>query len=68
MDGVFAIGGSVLAAMHVNRDLVEVAAENIKAMFGKDPLEITEDEWKQYKAEMPQVRCLPGKGSRGMRR
>jgi hypothetical protein len=53
VDGVFAIGGSVLAAMHVNRDLVEVAAENIKAMFGKDPLEITEDEWKQYKAKYP---------------
>ena len=55
MDGVFAIGGSVLAAMHVNRDLIEVASQNIKAMFGKDPLEITEDEWNRYKEKYPKA-------------
>ena len=53
VDGVFAVGGAVLAALHVNRDLVEAASENIRAMFGKDPLEITEEEWNLYQAKYP---------------
>lgn len=37
VDGLFAVSGSILAALSVNRDLVEAAARNIEQMFGKDP-------------------------------
>ena len=43
----------MLAAMYVNRDMVEAASQNIKAMFGKDPIYITEGEWKQFKRKYP---------------
>ena len=53
VDGVFAVGGAVLASLQVNRDLVEVASKNIRDMFGKDPLEISEEEWNLYKEKYP---------------
>ena len=37
VDGVFAVGGAVLASLQANRDMVEVASKNIRDMFGKDP-------------------------------
>lgn len=55
VDGLFAVGGSVLAALSVNREMVEQAARNIRQMFGKDPMQISEDEWNQYKAAYPKT-------------
>jgi hypothetical protein len=55
VDGLFAVSGSVLAALSVNRELVEAAALNIERMFGKDPLDITEAEWHQFKEVNPKT-------------
>jgi hypothetical protein len=55
VDGLFAVSGSILAALSVNRDLVEAAARNIEQMFGKDPLDITEAEWRQFKEMNPKT-------------
>ena len=44
-----------MAALSVNRELVQVAARNIEQMFGKDPLEITEGEWRQFKELNPKT-------------
>ncbi|HHT72903.1 MAG TPA: hypothetical protein GX008_04230 [Firmicutes bacterium] len=55
VDGLFAVSGSVLAALSVNRDLVKAAARNIEQMFGKDPLEISEGEWRQFKELNPKT-------------
>ncbi len=55
VDGLFAVAGSVLAAMYVNRDMVEAASRNIKVMFGKDPIQITEGEWKEFKKKNPKT-------------
>ena len=54
VDGLFAVGGSVLAALSVNRN-VEQAARNIRQMFGKDPMQISEDEWNQWQAAYPKT-------------
>ena len=35
------------------RKLVQAAGRNIEQMFGKDPLEITEGEWRQFKELNP---------------
>jgi len=58
VDGVLTVGGAVLASMYVNRDIVEAAADNIRRMFGKDPLDLTEDEWNQFKAKSPKTAAL----------
>jgi len=55
VDGLFAVAGSVLAALSVNRELVRAASRNIEQMFGKDPLEISESEWKQFKDANPKT-------------
>ncbi|MDI9485992.1 MAG: hypothetical protein QM372_11055 [Bacillota bacterium] len=55
VDGLFAVAGSVLAALSVNRELVKAASRNIEQMFGKDPLEISESEWKQFKEANPKT-------------
>ncbi|NLL49486.1 MAG: hypothetical protein GX249_13010 [Firmicutes bacterium] len=55
VDGLFAVSGSVLAALSVNRELVKAASRNIEQMFGKDPLEISEQEWRQFKEVNPKT-------------
>jgi hypothetical protein len=55
VDGVLEVGGAILATMLINRDLVEGAATNIRHLFGKDPLEISESEWRQYKQFNPKT-------------
>jgi hypothetical protein len=55
VDGLFAVAGSVLGAMYVNRDMVEAASRNMRVMFGKDPIYITEGEWKQFKSKYPET-------------
>jgi hypothetical protein len=55
VDGLFAVAGSLLGAMYVNRDMVEAASQNMKVMFGKDPIYITEGEWKQFKSKYPKT-------------
>jgi hypothetical protein len=55
VDGLFAVSGSILAALSVNKELVKAASRNIEQMFGKDPLEITEGEWRQFKELNPKT-------------
>ncbi|MDI9458214.1 MAG: hypothetical protein QM373_00640 [Bacillota bacterium] len=55
VDGLFAVSGSILAALSVNKELVKAASRNIEQMFGKDPLEITESEWRQFKELNPKT-------------
>lgn len=58
VDGIMTVGGAVLASMYVNRDVVQAAADNIQQIFGKDPLDLTEDEWNQFKAKSPKTAQL----------
>ncbi len=53
INGVCEVAGAVLGAGFVNRDLVEAAYRQIKHSTGKEPAQITETEWKQFKAEHP---------------
>jgi len=55
VDGPFAVGGAVLAAASVNRELVEAAADNMRKMFGKEPQDLTRDEWEEYKRKYPRI-------------
>ncbi len=53
INGVCEVAGVVLGASLVNRDLAEAAYRQIKRSTGKEPAEITEAEWRQFKTEHP---------------
>ena len=53
VNGVCEVAGAVMGAALVNRDLVETAYTQIKRQFGKEPAEITQDEWKSFKKDNP---------------
>ncbi|MCZ7583068.1 MAG: hypothetical protein M5R36_06895 [Deltaproteobacteria bacterium] len=47
------MAGAVLGMALVNRELVESAYRQIKLTTGKEPAEITESEWLEFKKEHP---------------
>ncbi len=55
VNGVAEVAGAVLGAALVNRDLIETSYTQIKRQFGKEPAEITKDEWNQFKRENPKT-------------
>ena len=53
VNGVCEIGGAVLGAAMVNRDLVESAYKQIKRTTGKEPAQLSREEWDSFKKENP---------------
>ncbi len=53
INGVAEVGGALMGAAFVNRDLIETAYTQIKRQFGKEPAEITKDEWDAFKKDNP---------------
>jgi hypothetical protein len=53
VNGVCEIAGAAMGAALVNRDLVETAYAQIQRQFGKEPAEITKDEWNSFKQDNP---------------
>jgi len=53
INGVCEIAGAVMGVALVNRDLVESAYNQIRRQFGKEPAEITRQEWDAFKKENP---------------
>lgn len=53
INGVCEIAGAVLGMALVNRDLIETAYRQIKLFTGKEPAEISSEEWEAFKKEHP---------------
>ena len=53
VNGVFEIAGAVLGVANANRDLIQQAHDTIVRSFGKEPVELTEEEWNTYKRRYP---------------
>jgi len=53
VNGVFEIAGAVLGIANANRDLIQQAHDTIVRIFGKEPVDLTEEEWKTYKLRYP---------------
>jgi len=53
VNGVFEIAGAVLGIANANRDLIQQTHDNIVRSFGKEPVDLTEEEWKTYKRRYP---------------
>ena len=65
VDGLFAVSGSILAALSVNKELVKAASRNIEQMFGKDPLDHGKRVAPVQRAE-PQDCGMAGEGSKDL--
>lgn len=55
INGVLEIAGATLGAMHANRDLVELAYDATKRIAGKEPKDLTNEEWDQVRKKYPKA-------------
>jgi hypothetical protein len=53
INGVAEVAGAVMGVAFVNRDLIESAYTQIQRQFGKEPAEISKDEWEAFKKDNP---------------
>ena len=55
IDGVMEIAGATLGVMHANRDLIEAAYDATKRVMGKEPKDLTDDEWETVREKYPKA-------------
>lgn len=55
INGVFEIAGATLGAMNANRDLIQLAYESAKQITGKEPRDLTDDEWELVRLKYPKA-------------
>ena len=55
IDGVMEIAGVTLGVAHANRDLIEVAYDATKRVVGKEPKDLTNEEWELVRQEYPKA-------------
>ena len=55
INGVFEIAGATLGAMNANRDLIQMAYESAKQITGKEPRDLTDDEWELVRLKYPKA-------------
>lgn len=55
VNGVLEIAGATLGAVHANRDLVELAYDATKRVVGKEPKDLSNEEWDQVREKYPKA-------------
>ncbi len=55
INGVFEIAGATLGAMNANRDLIQLAYESAKQITGKEPRDLSDDEWELVRQKYPKA-------------
>lgn len=55
VNGVFEIAGATLGLMNANKDLIKQAYNSIVQVTGKEPKDLTEDEWNQVRKKYPRA-------------
>lgn len=55
VNGVLEIAGATLGAAHANRDLVEMAYEGARTVTGKEPAQLSNQEWEEVRARYPKA-------------
>ncbi len=55
IDGVMEIAGVTLGVAQANRDLVEAAYDATKRVVGKEPKDLTNEEWEEVRSKYPKA-------------
>ncbi len=55
VNGVFEIAGATLGAVNANRDLIKQAYFGVVQVTGKEPSDLTADEWNQVREKYPKA-------------
>jgi hypothetical protein len=55
IDGVFEIAGATFGAFNANKDLIRHAYDGVLDVTGKEPRDLTNDEWEKVRAKYPKA-------------
>jgi hypothetical protein len=55
VNGVFEIAGATLGVVNANRDLIRLACESARQLTGKEPRDLTNDEWEEVRRKYPKA-------------
>lgn len=55
VDGVMEIAGATLGVAHANRDLVEAAYDATVRVVGKEPKDLSVEEWEEVRSKYPKA-------------
>ncbi len=55
IDGVLEAAGATLGVMNANKDLIQLAYDGAKTVTGKEPKDLSEQEWEQVREKYPKA-------------
>jgi len=55
INGVFEIAGSTLGVLNANRDLIELAVDSAREVTGKEPSQLSNQEWDEVRKKYPKA-------------
>jgi hypothetical protein len=55
VNGVLEIAGATAGIANANRDLVEMAYQGARTVTGKEPSQLSNDEWEEVRARYPKA-------------
>ena len=55
VNGVFEIAGATLGVMNANRDLIRQAYDSVVQVTGKEPKDLSQDEWDEVREKYPKA-------------
>ena len=55
VNGVFEIAGATLGVVNANKDMIEIAYDSAKILTGKEPKDMSNEEWDQVRAKYPKA-------------
>jgi len=55
INGVFEIAGSTLGVLNANRDLIELAVDSAREITGKEPSQLSNQEWDEVRKKYPKA-------------
>ena len=55
VNGVFEIAGATLGVVNANRDLVKQAYDSVVQVTGKEPKDLSQDEWDEVREKYPKA-------------
>ncbi len=55
INGVFEVAGATLGVVNANRDLIKLAYDSAVQLTGKEPKDLTNDEWEEVRRKYPKA-------------